>query len=309
MKSKKFSEALGDIDNKYIYEAINYKFKIKNYKYFSYIAVVACLCVVITGVLKYTSIQEKSIIPQDIVDNKRNEEATTSAAKESVAEENQPMYYSQLVNHSGAPNLDIADSSSTSSFDIVAFDESMLQNSSAIIEGEIVDMYTKEYEFSVPCDKFEANGVMNYKTKTVVYNISAEKVWYGDVQEGDILTVEDEIFMFDSVVSIHKGGKYVIPIYYAGEYLSDGRESEIVSGSNKRESLLATNYQFQPQIEVVENGYVAPNTWQTVITEDCNNIIMDITLEHGDYFKDKMYFVPENIFKTQFQAVIDRELK
>lgn len=44
-------------------------------------------------------------------------------------------------------------------------------------------------------------------------------------------------------------------------------------------------------------------------TRIVKNIIMDITIEHGDYFKDKMYFAPEDIFKTQFQAVIDRELK
>lgn len=47
MTSKKFSEAMGELDNKYVDEAINYKKKAKKPVWVKWGAIAACLCLVI----------------------------------------------------------------------------------------------------------------------------------------------------------------------------------------------------------------------------------------------------------------------
>lgn len=47
MNSKKFSEAMSELDSKYVDEAISYKKKVKNPRWFKWGAIAACLCLMI----------------------------------------------------------------------------------------------------------------------------------------------------------------------------------------------------------------------------------------------------------------------
>ena len=50
MNSKKFSEALSELDSKYVDEAINYKKKSKKPIWIKWGAIAACLCLVVAGI-------------------------------------------------------------------------------------------------------------------------------------------------------------------------------------------------------------------------------------------------------------------
>lgn len=307
MSTKKFSEALGNVDSKYIDRAMNYQvIKKKNNKWFYYVSMAACLCVVVSGVgFAVFNAPSRNIPDSDMSTESSGYSAyaaeTTEITTVAGIAENKPLYYSELTGHSNAPKLE--GSGFTSELSILPFDESQLKDCTAIIEGEITEIYVKDYEFSTACDKFEPDGTLNYKISSVVYKIKAENVLSGDFQTGDIITVEDEIFMFDSVISIRQGGRYVIPISNAGNEIYV--HEDIVSGSNKRESIYATAYQFQPQIEAVDGGYIVPETWKTLVAEDCTNIIMDVTPENDSYLYDKMYFVADDVFDVQMSKLLE----
>ena len=49
MNTKKFSDAMSELDTKYIDEALNYKKKVKKPVWVKWGAVAACLCLVVIG--------------------------------------------------------------------------------------------------------------------------------------------------------------------------------------------------------------------------------------------------------------------
>ena len=209
------------------------------------------------------------------------------------------LYYSDLVKNTDAPELDGYDTSA--SLDIDAFEESMLNDSIGVIEGEILDIYVNHYEYETASDKFEPNGRLYHKPQSVAYKIKVDRVLSGDFSVEDVITVEDYYFICDSVVSIKKGETYVIPI---GK--GDGKfyeTDEIISGDTSLESCYYTLYQFHPQIEKVDGGYIVPSDWKTLITEECTAIIMDID-ENGFPFSDSLYYVPENVFNDRINLII-----
>ncbi len=212
---------------------------------------------------------------------------------------NTPLYYSKLTKNIETPELDGYDMSA--SLDIVAFDESMLNDSVGVIAGEIIDLYVKQYEYATASNKFEPNGLLYHKPTTVAYKIRVDRVLSGDFNVGDEVMVEDYYFVCDSIVSIKKGNSYVIPI---GK--GDGKfyeSDEIVSGDTALESCYYTIYQFHPQIEKVNGGYIVPSDWKTLITEDCSEIIIDI--DKGDFpFFDSLYYVPESIFNDRMNLIL-----
>lgn len=53
MNAKKFSEAMGEIDGKYLDEAIQYKKKATKFRWVKWGAMAACLCLVLSGVFLY----------------------------------------------------------------------------------------------------------------------------------------------------------------------------------------------------------------------------------------------------------------
>ena len=54
MNSKKFSEAMSELDSKYVDEAINYKKKAKKPVWVKWGVVAACLCLVVVGTVYFT---------------------------------------------------------------------------------------------------------------------------------------------------------------------------------------------------------------------------------------------------------------
>lgn len=218
---------------------------------------------------------------------------------------NAPCYYSKLVKNTEAPELDGYDSAAASlsiaGFDIDAFKESLVDDSIDIVEGEILDIWVNHYEYATASDKFEPNGRLYHKDSTVAYKIRVDKVYSGDFEVGDEVTVEDYYFVCDSVVSIKKGGYYVIPI---GK--GDGKlwmNDEIVSGDDEMQSKYFTIYQFHPQIEKIDGGYIVPSDWETLITDECTEIIMDIEGEEIPY-PGSLYFVPDDVFNERMDLIL-----
>lgn len=215
-----------------------------------------------------------------------------------IAEKNE-LFYSELVKSTEIPELNGYDSAAL--LDIMAFDESMLKESFGIVEGEIIDMWVNHYEYATASDKFTTNGRLYHKDSTVVYKIKVDKVFSGDFSVGDIVTIEDYYFMLDSIISIKKGGNYVIPISKGDGILFT--HEEVVSGSTILESSYYTLYQFHPQIEKVSGGYIVPDDWKTLITEDCTEIIMDIDDTESSYY-GSMYFIPDGVFNDRMNSVL-----
>ena len=214
------------------------------------------------------------------------------------------LYYSDLVKNTEAPLIDGYDGSASLSiagFDIDAFKESIIDDSIDMVEGEILDIWVNQYEYATASDKFEPNGRLYHKDSTVSYKIRVDKVLTGDFEVGDEVTVEDYYFVCDSVVSIKKGGYYVIPI---GK--GDGKlwmNDEIVSGDDEMKSKYFTIYQFHPQIEKVDGGYIVPSDWETLITDECTEIIMDIEGEEIPY-PGSLYFVPDDVFNERMDLIL-----
>ncbi len=215
---------------------------------------------------------------------------------------NEPLYYSKLVKNTDIPELNGYDISV--SLDIAAFDETMLNDSAGVIEGEIIDLWVNQYEYATASNKFEPDGQIYHKPSTVAYKIKIDRVLSGDFSVGDIITIEDYHFILDSVVSIKKGGKYVIPL---GK--GDGKffeHDKIISGDTNLESCYYTIYQFHPQIERVDGGYIVPGDWETLITDDCTEIIMDIVdIDNAVFsFPGPLYYVPDSVFNDRITHII-----
>lgn len=215
---------------------------------------------------------------------------------------NEPLYYSKLVKNTDIPELNGYDISV--SLDIAAFDESMLNDSAGVIEGEIIDLWVNQYEYATASDKFEPDGQIYHKPSTVAYKIKIDKVLSGDFSVGDIITIEDYHFILDSIVSIKKGGKYVIPLGKGDGKFFD--HDKIISGDTNLESCYYTLYQFHPQIEKVSGGYIVPSDWETLVTDDCTEIIMDIAdIDNAVFsFSDPLYYVPDSIFNDRITHII-----
>ncbi|MBQ5990095.1 MAG: hypothetical protein IJL67_11450 [Oscillospiraceae bacterium] len=231
-----------------------------------------------------------------------------TVAETSVTEEDRsgaPCVYSKLVKNTGLPDIEGYDSTAQPSlvaFDIDMFHEDITRNDSSVVEGEILDMWVNNYEYSYAFDKFEPDGVMNYKQSTVAYKIKVNRVLSGDFSAGDEITVEDVNYPIDRIVSVKKGSTYVIPIIKGDGVLYIS--GTLKSGSNVLESAYYTYYPFHPQIEKVDGGYVVPDDWKTLITDECTKIFMDIPEEEISY-PASLYFVPDSVFNERMSILLN----
>lgn len=166
--------------------------------------------------------------------------------------------------------------SSSAAVDIAAFDESMLSDCCAVLEGEITDMYVKHYNYDTYHDKFGEKEQYHNMSSSVVYELEVDKVWYGDkFLPGTSVLVEDTFYLTDSYFSLKIGCSYVIPIYSSGEtiYL---RTEEYAGGDITKDSSYSTLYPHHPQIEVTMDGnYVVTDDWKTLCSGDAIEINMD----------------------------------
>lgn len=233
--------------------------------------------------------------------SKQNADPVQAASVHSSFNESETeLLYSEFVKNTEIPELNGYENAAAS-LDISSFDESLLlKETDGVIEGEIVDMWVNTYEYTTAFDKFEPNGQLHHKNTTVAYKIRVDKVFSGEFSVGEVITIEDVYFMLDSIISIKKGGSYVIPIYnWEGKLYEN---DEILSGSNILESCYATYYPFHPQIEKVDGGYVVPDGWKTLITDECSEILMDIDVENNYY--GSMYFVPDSVFNDRMSLIL-----
>ena len=216
-----------------------------------------------------------------------------------------PLYYTKLVGNSERPEIEGYNNTaemSIGAFDIDRFREDVLANESSVVEGEILDMWVNNYEYSYTYEKFGPDGELFDKQSTVAYKIKVNRVLRGDFSAGDVITVEDQQFVCDRVISVKKGETYVIPIIKGEGLLYAG--GEIKSGSNVLESEYYTYYPFHPQIEKVDGGYVVSDDWETLITDECTKIIMDIPEEEISY-PASLYFVPDSVFNERMSIVLN----
>ena len=126
-----------------------------------------------------------------------------------------PVSYSSLPLPQGQVMPDILleyAASSQSTADVLPFSEELLSESSAILEGRITDMYLKRYTYDTYNDKFGPKEVYHNRSSSVVYELTVDKVWYGDESlTGTSVLIEDDIYLIDSYFSLKVGRSYVIP--------------------------------------------------------------------------------------------------
>lgn len=315
MKKNDLRDALSGINKDYISESDDFKavsadFRKEKNRIRRIAISTLCLAFVGIGII---GVAKNGLLKRDFQTAKKGISTISSAesvtdaaavtAKQPTVSDNpitdEPLYYSKLVKNTETPEIDGYGSSA--SLDIAAFDESMLNDSVGVIEGEIIDLWVNQYEYATASDKFETNGLLYHKPSTVAYKIRVDKVFSGDFNVGDEVTVEDYYFVCDSIVSIKKGSSYVIPIGKGNGKFCE--HDEIISGDTALESCYYTLYQFHPQIEKVNGGYVVSSDWKTLITDECTEIIMDV--DKTDFpFPGLLYYVPETTFNDRFDLII-----
>lgn len=216
-----------------------------------------------------------------------------------------PVLYSTLQLNDNTVNEEIIKKfTGAAAADIVGFDESMLANCGGIVEGEITNIYLKEYSYQIFDNKFEDNGVLNARAQTVVYEIKVDKVWYGENFESKTLLIEDQMLFPEEMFVLKKGHRYVIPFYNAGGEIYSGLH--YAGGDIKRDSVYSSIYQFHPQIEVTnDNCYILSNDWKKLSSKEARRIIID----SGDsaeesFYKDKMVLVTPEVFEEQINSLI-----
>ncbi len=319
MNAKEFSVALGNVRNEYVTEAVTYgntreycdenivKGAGKPTKKTAWVkwgTMAACICAALIGAVIFLNqgAQNQLVKEEPPVGS-----SGTIADFSDSAEEIHLYYYSELVGTDNAADKDICAQFAKSAVDLAAFSESMLEECAAVIEGEIVNIHLKNYTFTTAEDKFNNGGTLNYNVFTVVYEIKVAKVWYGELTVGDIVTVEDQSFFADEVMAIKNGHSYVIPIYEAGNEIWSFNHKELLSGDIQRDSIYSTVYPYHPQIEAVADGYIVSTDWETLTGGEKSEIIIDIELgENGDFYKDKMMFIPTEAFSEQMGILIER---
>lgn len=249
------------------------------------VLVAACLLVIICAAFTVTGPDSTDFIPMAPVSE------TEAEAKE--------LLYSELVPQ-GSLKENKFDRNVILS--VAPFSETYLKDSAAVIEGEILSVGKKEYTVIYEFDKFEKGGRLTQKNETLIIEIRADKVWCGDIKEGETVTVETEMY-FMMLPAV--GRKYVLPLCDEGKEIKlDEAGQTYLSGNIKRESIYSIIYPFQMQIEKTEKGYLFPATWESLITEETKDVAVDISLTETEAEYDKMKLNSEEAFAEQFTKLL-----
>ncbi len=255
------------------------------------VLIAACLLVIICA-----SFAVPNIYNGDFTGKVPMSETTTQA------NDDKEFFYSDLV-----PSLsESAEKMSRSGiYSVAPFSEFFLKDCVAVIEGEILSVRKKEYTVIYEFDKFEKGGRLTSKTETLIIEIRADKVRYGEIKEGETVTVETEMYY---MITPSVGRKYVLPLCDEGEDIRlDEAGQKYLSGDIKRESIYSIIYPFQMQIEKTEKGYLFPSTWESLITKDTKDVKVDISLsENGESYIDDMKLNSEEVFTEQFLKLLTK---
>lgn len=234
-----------------------------------------------------------------ISNTKNGDFRATSPMNETTTEEDE-LFYSNLVSHREQPEINVSGYQTT---DIASFNEKILKDCTAVIEGVILSVREKEYTVLYEYDKFGTN-TLTEKTNTIIYEIKIEKVWCGDIKVNEIITVQDEAFTLDKIFTPAVGGSYVLPLCDSGKNIRiDTSGQKYLSGDTKRESRYSTLYPFHPQIERTDRGYLFSSDWDSLITDETKTVTVDIPLAE-EYYANKMRLNSADVFERQFKQLL-----
>lgn len=329
MKKNEISEIIGNINDKYVDEAINYtgkEKKIRHNRMMKWGTIAACLCIALIGAFaipKLTPSISKSVghsdtevsslhdgelnisVPDPDSQTPDNKEISEPIPTAQDKIDTSPVYYSNLMLANSGLDEEALACSESAMLDITSFDESALSQDHCcmIIEGTVVDLYVKHYNYDIYSDKFEENGILHCRKDTVVYEVAVDKTWLGEDISGGTILIEDTSYFTEPILAVKEGGRYVLPLYeYGNSVWTLG--DEYAGGDIARETPYSTIYPFHPQIEVTNDGsYVVSQDWTTLVANNAKEVIMD-TLDDGDFWKDKMYLVDEKTFEEQMTILI-----
>jgi len=221
-----------------------------------------------------------------------------------------------IPNSNSAKDSDIIYYDSNVQANIVSFKESLIENSCAILEGTITNIYNKEYLYETPYNKFGTSGVIHSKLTSIIYEIKVNKVWYGsdDFTEKTYL-IEDanQTYSFDETSSLKVGGKYVLPIYIAGVNIYIPTHS--ASSNMTRDSQYSTNYPYHSQIQVTDDDkYIITTDWPTLLEAGSQEIMFDdkstdASKDSLNLYSQKMRLVSKASFTTQIGKLIEMYFK
>lgn len=252
------------------------------------VLIAACLLVIICASFAVTNIYNR-----DFTGKVPLSEDTTQA------DEAKELFYSDLIPQSSLTENKLDRNVILS---VAPFSEFYLEDSVAVIEGEILSVRKKEYTVIYEFDKFEKGGRLTSKTETLIIEIKADKVWYGEIKEGETVTVETEMYY---MITPSVGRKYVLPLCDEGEEIRlDEAGQKYLSGDIRRESIYSIVYPFQMQIEKTEKGYLFPSGWEGLITDDTKDVTVDVTVKEGEEYYDKMKLNSEEVFEEQFLKLL-----
>ena len=244
-----------------------------------------------------------------------NSASANDVTQNSLKVDTSPVLYSDLA-LTNSSMTDISDNTkkslNSSCLDIRGFDEKMIQNCCAILEGTITNIYYKNYSFDIYNDHFEKGGILHNKAASIIYELKVNKVLYGN--NGFTATtylIEDQMFSIDEISILKIGQKYVIPISIEGEKIH--RASDYASGDITRDSLYATLYPFHSQIQVTDDGnYMVTWDWPTLIEAGSREIVFDDKSNEYPKFQgggSYMKLVSEPNFTKQMRKLIELYLK
>lgn len=205
----------------------------------------------------------------------------------------------------GTVSKDVKNADNSMAMCVAAFNEKMLKDSVAILEGTITKAYVKEYNYRLHCDKFEKDGYLNETDKTVVYEMDVEKVWYGDgFKTGKFIFEErSHVCMEDDVFELREGCRYVLPFYKGDKKIWNG--DDYADGDITKESEYSIVYNFHPQIQVTnDNEYIVCEAFKTLThTDNRTPIKMGKNWNYED-----MYLINGDDFSTNMTKLIEKYL-
>ncbi len=310
MKNYELLDAVGGIDAEYVENAARERKSKRSSLWVKIVPAAACLCLILGAAVLFkpgTPNPPAGDNSGDLPSASEYDAAVPSPTDQTVDES--PVYYSSLKLADSVLDEEMLALFKSNTLDVKAFDESMLSQDHCcmIIEGTVVNLYVKQYNYDVYSDKFEENGILHGRTDTLVYEVAVDKTWYGEDISGETVFVEDTSCFMDPVLAVKEGRRYVLPLYEYGETIWTGVH-EYAGGDITRDSRYSTIYPYHPQIEVTNDGsYLVSQDWTTLTANNAKEVIMD-TLD-DDFWKDKMYLVDENTFSNQMAVLIDSILE
>lgn len=318
MKNEKLIHAIGKIDDDLIYHAVNDVKVRKKSVWLRWAAAAACLCIIAVTVISVSirhtpadnhyanSDHGSSLQDEDPNGYDPSSGVPTTDSSEIGEPDTSPVYYSSLMFPAAELNEDLSGFSESSMMDIKEFDETVLSQDHCcmIIEGTVVNLYSKRYNYDIYSDKFEENGILHAMTDTVVYEVAVDKTWYGEDISGKTILVEDTSYFTEPVLAVKKGMRYVLPLYdYGDSVWTLGHE--YAGGDITRETRYSTIYPYHPQIAVTDDGsYVISKDWKTLTSVNARDIIMDTPDGEDTYYQDKMCLVDADTFTRQMSVLV-----